>query len=142
MLCLSSLGHVSCRSIYRETQQAYPADPCARLRLRIQEAQRAEVRAEEAAVKLRDRLREGLDDRAIQPDADRLEMTTLDFKRRVLSARDVAADCGNHGQFESDLNALERRAAKLQDVVAEVRRKGAGTSLSHINSLLNQPAQP
>ena len=102
VLVLGSSG-IGCRSIYYETRASYPADPCARLRLRIAEAQQAETRAAQAATRLRDRFAQGVGDQNLEPDVDRLETAAREFGRRVATVLDSAATCNQPSELAAEM---------------------------------------
>ena len=124
-LFLLVLAGSGCSNLYHEAQNLYPADPCDRFQLRLNEAQQAEKRAEQAAATLESHLVTGLTGQAIEPDVDRLELTALDFSRRVASARDAAAACSYNASFETEVARLAGRAAEMETAAQNARRVAA-----------------
>ena len=108
------LVSVGCRSIYQQTRGRLPPDPAAQLKLRVEEAQRAEKSAVAAETRLRDRLGRGLPHEAIAADVDRVEAATLELERRVASVRDAAARCPEPVASAGEIDRLHRRAQELQ----------------------------
>jgi len=88
VFCLA-LGGVGCSSIYRRSRALLPPDPLAQLKVRVDEAHRAEQLAQKAGARLRDRPALGLDAEAVEIGVDRVEAAAFEFERRVASARDA-----------------------------------------------------
>jgi hypothetical protein len=125
LIGLICLGAAGCRNPYRQTQSLYPADRGDRLELRIAEAQQAEQRADQADTRLRKQSASSGTDADMQVNLDRLEAASLDFKRRVASARDAARDWEHPGHLDAELDRLEQRSSELLEEVRRLRAKTA-----------------
>lgn len=121
------LGGTGCHSIYRETTATYPADPCARLKLRIDEAQAAEQRAEKAAATLPVPVAQEMIRPKIQADVDRLELTIREFGRRVAAVRDAEANCDQTALFAAEIQRLQQRSNQLA-ATAHIQNPGVSPS--------------
>lgn len=136
MFCLISIGGTGCRNLYSQTQSIYPADSSDRLRMRIQDAQQAERRAEQASAILHQRLAAGISGPNLKPDVDRFELAALDFQRHLASARDAAQNINHDDRTEGELARLERRATQLRKDV-QIARQNETTE--DANALEPQP---
>jgi len=95
-----------------------------RVQVRLKEAQRAGKRAEAAFVTLQSQLAKGIDPQDVQSDVDRLEVTTLDFRRRITSAQDAAKACPNTAEVDTELEQLNQRAEQMLQAVKQIRQNG------------------
>ena len=117
-----------CHSIYHRARETLPPDPCAQLRLRIDEARRAEAFAAQANGKLRASLDRRLTGPTLEADVDRLEMAAFELERRVAAARDVAPLCEEQPQLAGEIERLQLQARVWQNYVNGVRRTMAEPS--------------
>jgi hypothetical protein len=136
------LGGLGCRGIYYQTQALYPADPSARLQLRIEEAQQAEKEADQAAARLVDRYARGIVGQSLDPDIDRLEMAALEFNRRTATARDAAAKGDGQSRFSGESGRLTARSAQMLETIRLIRSDGISCALPQLNNLLATPVRP
>lgn len=125
------LGGAGCHSVYRETTATLPPDPCARLKLRIEEAQAAEQREEKAAAILHDRVALGMSRDKFKPDIDRWEMTTAEFARCVAAVRDAEADCHQTAPFAAEIQRLQQHSKQLE-TTEPIPNAGVGSSGSRL----------
>lgn len=146
-LILGSAG-IGCRSIYHETRASYPADPGARLQLRIEEAQTAEQNGKRAGDRLEEQRSRGLTGESIEPDVDRLEMATLEFNRRVRAVHEAATECDPavQSRFATEIARLETGSQQMQETLLAMRPAVLDPSLSaagaprSTNAPVNKPA--
>jgi hypothetical protein len=120
----------------------YLADPCARLKLRIAEAQQAESRAAQAAARLRDRFTQGVTGQNLEADVDRLETAAREFGRRVATVQDAAAMCNQPSELAAEMSGLQLRAEQMVETAVLIRRDGVAATLPQLNALLQNPIQP
>jgi len=118
------LGGAGCDSIYQKTQAPLPPEPCAQLKFRIDEAQRAEQLTGQYFTTLRDGLNQGRSEATIATDIDRVAAAVFEFERRVASVRDAAALCEGQTQLTSEIDRLQGRSKELLDQVQVMRRGG------------------
>lgn len=142
LVLVLELGGIGCRSIYHETRASYPTEPCARLRLRIAEAQQAETSAARAGDRLRDRFTQGITGRNLEPDVDRLETSAREFGRRVATIHDLAATCNQQSELSAEMSRLQLRAEQMLETTVFVRRDGVAAGLPQLEALLHNPIQP
>jgi hypothetical protein len=131
-----------CRSIYHETRASYPADPCARLKLRIAEAQQAESRAAQAAARLRDRFTQGVTGQSLEADVDRLETAAREFGRRVATVQDAALTCNQRSELTAEMSDLQLGADQMLETIQLLRRDGVAATLPQLNAPPHNPIQP
>ncbi len=142
LVLVFEFGGIGCRSIYHETRASYSADPCARLRLRITEAQQAETRAAQAAIRLRDRFAQGVAGQNLEPEVDRLETAAREFGRRTATVHDAGALCNQPSELAAELSRLQLRAEQVLDTTVLIRRDGVAAALPQLDALLHYPIQP
>lgn len=142
MVFVLGCSSIGCRSIYHETRASYPADPCARLKLRIAEAQQAESRAAQAAARLRDRFTQGVTGQSLEADVDRLETAAREFGRRVATVQDAALTCNQRSELTAGMSGLQLRAEQMLETAVLIRRDGVAATLPQLNALLHNPVQP
>ena len=130
-------GGIGCRSIYHETRASYPADPCARL----SEAQQAETRAAQAAIRLRDRFAQGVAGQNLEPEVDRLETAAREFGRRTATVHDAGALCNQPSELAAELSRLQLRAEQVLDTTVLIRRDGVAAALPQLDALRHNPIQ-
>jgi hypothetical protein len=133
---------VGCNSIYHRTRASLPPEPCAQVKYRVEEAQRAEKLAQQAITTLRERLNQGLSGAAVETDVDRVEIGAFELERKVASAQDAAAHCEGETQLASEIERLQRRASKLRESVQAVRRGDNSFSPRELDEFLNGAAKP
>jgi hypothetical protein len=136
------LGNVGCHGIYRESEEIYPPDPCARLKLKLDQARQAQKQVEQAATRLRDRVAKGVAGKALEPDIDRLEMEAREFGRRVAAVSDSVAGCEQSDQFAAQVQSLRKSSAQMLETVQLIRRDDLNSKLPLIDRLLASPTQP
>jgi len=141
VFCLA-LGGVGCSSIYRRSRALLPPDPLAQLKVRVDEAHRAEQLAQKAGARLRDRPALGLDAEAVEIGVDRVEAAAFEFERRVASARDAAERCKERTQLAGELERLDRRSRDLMEYVQFLRRAGPSATAALLDNYLRGSAQP
>jgi hypothetical protein len=139
LILATGLGGAGCGGIYRDSSKIYPADPNARLRLRIDQARQAEKRAEQAAARLRDRFAEGLGGEQLAPDVDRLEMAAHEFDRCVAAVSDAAVNCEEADKAAAEVDAMRQRAAQLLEAIQRIRNDGIPSSLPLLDRLFPNP---
>ena len=142
MVLVLGWGGTGCRSAYRQTRKTYPADPCARLGLRIGEAQQAEKQAGQAATRLRDQLAKGLGRQDLEPDVDRLEVATLEFRRRMATVHDAAATCDQDPRFTGEIKRLETRSTRMLETIKLIRTNGVNPSVAQLDNFLRAAVAP
>lgn len=147
VLCLAGIGGPGCRNLYRQTQSLYPADSCDRLKLRLQEARRAETRAAQTGASLGEQLTQGASAEAMDLAMDRFETAARDFARHVASVHDAAADCEDHARFNDELDRLDQQATQLLRRVQELQREQRAPAdmeqgARDHGALLDNPQQP
>jgi hypothetical protein len=128
MLVLALVGVGCTDAIHEKTRDLLPPDSFAQLRLRVDEAGRAEKQADQACAKLRAGLAAGLRGDAISIDVDRAEAAAFEFERRVASARDAAERCRERTRLAGEMQRLERRSRELMGYVQSVRRSGPAST--------------
>jgi hypothetical protein len=129
-------------SIYQRTRSALPPEPCAQLKLRVEESQGAEKRAEQTIQLVCDRFNQGLSGEAIAPDVDRAEAAVFELERHVASARDAAAHCDGETQLKSEIERLQKRSKNLLTSVQDIRRRGYSADARQLEDLLHYIARP
>lgn len=142
LLFLLGLGLAGCSSIYRETEAWLPPEPRAQLKLRIEEAERAEQHARQTITALRDGLNAGKTSTATETDVDRMATAAFDFDRRVASARDAAAHCAFDPQLTNELERLQGRSRRLLDYVQAMGASGNSIDARQLDDLLKNLAKP
>ena len=144
VLLISVLGLVGigCRSIYPQTRAIYPAGACERLKLRMDETDRAGQSADRAISILRDQLAKGHAGQNMAPDVDRLEMTALDFARCVAAVRDAEANCDQPARFAAEIQRLQQRSKQLLDTTRSIRNSGGIPTVSQLEELLRRSSPP
>lgn len=142
LVLVFEFGGIGCRSIYHESRASYPADPCARLRLRIAEAQHAESRAAQAAARLRDRFTQGVTGQNLEADIDRLETAAREFGRRVATVHDAAATFNQLGEQTAEMSRLQLRSKEMLETTLPIRRDGVAATLPQLKEFLQNPIQP
>lgn len=142
MILVLGFGGLGCRSIYHETRAIYPADPCARLKLRIEEAQQAETSAAQAAIRLHDRFAQGVAGQKLEPDVDRLETAAREFGRCVATVSAAAAMCKQEGELATEMPRLQRHSEQMLGTAWLIRRDGVFAALPQLDALLPDPIQP
>ena len=142
LVLVFEFGGIGCRSIYHETRASYPADPCARLRLRITEAQQAETRAAQAAARLRDRFTQGVGGQNLEPEVDRLETAAREFGRRVATVRGAAATCNEPSELAAERSRIQLRSKQMLETIQHLRRDGVAAALPQLDALMHNPIQP
>jgi hypothetical protein len=142
LVLVLELGGIGCRSIYHETRASYPADPCARLRLRITEAQQAETRVAQAATRLRDRFAQGVGGQNLEPDVDRLETAVREFGRRTATVHDAAATCNQPSELAVEMSRLQLRFERMLETTVLIRRDGMAAARPRLDALLHNAIQP
>jgi len=131
-----------CGSVYHRTRASLPPEPCAQLKYRVEEAQRAEKLAEQTITTLRERLNQGLSGAAIETDVDRAEAGAFELERQVASAHDAAAHCEGQVQLAGEIERLQRRASDLRESVQAVRRGDNSVTIHQLDDLLNGAVKP
>lgn len=111
----------ACGSIYHRTGARFAADPCARLKSRMEEARRAEKSAEDADRTLRLRLNDARRHPALAADFDRVELAAFELDRRVAAAQDAMPQCPDAARFAGELDRLHTRASTLLETVRTLR---------------------
>ena len=129
-----------CKSVYERTQPLLPPDPCAQLKMRIEDARRWERVTAEAGGQLRDHLKRSPSAEAIQTDFDRLEMSAFELQRRTNEARDAAGSCEQQKQFSDDLDGLDASAKAWLDYVHTYRQAEAVAQTRQLDNLLRVSA--
>lgn len=144
LLVVLALGLVGagCQHIYREAEEIYPPDPCARLKLRIDQARQAREKADRAAARLRDRSAKGMADKTLEPDVDRLEMAAREFARRTAAVSDAVASCEQSDLFAAEMQRLRLLSEQLFEAVQLIRSDGLSATLPLLDRLLQSPPQP
>jgi hypothetical protein len=137
-----AFGGAGCSSIYQRTCAALPPESCAQLKFRVEESQRAEKRAEQTILILRDRFNHGRSGEDIAPDVDRVEAAVLELERQVASARDAAAHCEGEIRLASEIERLHKRSKNLLDSVEDIRRRGYSADALRLDDLLHSTASP
>jgi len=135
-------GGVGCRGIYRQTRTTYRTDPSTRLKLRIQEAQEAEKRAEQAASQVREQLAKGRIGRDLEPDIDRLEMAILEFRRRMETVRDAATSCDGQAGLAAEIERLGARSMQMLNTLKRIRSGRVHSSGAQLDELLRSIISP
>jgi len=131
-----------CGSIYLRTRATFPPEPCAQLKLRVDESQRAEKRAEQTIQSVCDRFNQGLSGDAIAPDVNRAEAAVFELERHVASARDAAAHCDGETQLTSEIERLQKRSKNLLTSVQDIRRRGYSADARQLEDLLHNAVSP
>ena len=139
MVFVLGFSGIGCRSIYHETRASYPADPCARLKLRIAEAQQAESRAAQAAARLRDRFTQGVTGQNLEADVDRLETAAREFVRRVATVHDAAETFNQPSELAVEMSRLQLLAEQILETTVLLRRAGVAAVLPQLNACLHNP---
>ena len=140
-LCLMFFagGLAGCKSIYEQTRSALPPEPDAELRLRMDEARRAENTVEQAGQKLQRDLKHALSNDVIQVDFDRLEAVAFELERRALAARESLARCVETTESAKQIESLQRRATAWLEYIQANRHADADTQSRRLASLLLDP---
>jgi hypothetical protein len=131
-----------CGSIYRQTRATFPPESCAQLKLRVNEAQRAEKLAGQSILILRDRFNQGLSGEALATDVDRAEAAAFELERRVASAQDAEAHYEGQLQLANMIKRLDQRSKHLLDSLQAIRRAGYSTDTRQIDELLRSDGIP
>jgi hypothetical protein len=142
LMFVLGLGGAGCGSIYQKTRATLPPEPCAQLKFRVDEAQRAEKLVELTITKLRDRLNQGLSGEAIGTDVDRVEAAAFEFERKVASAQDAAAHCAGQTHLASEIERFQEQSRHLLEHIQAVRRDGNSTNARQLEELLQTSAKP
>jgi hypothetical protein len=136
------LAASGCNSIYHRTQTVLPPEPGAQLRLRMDEARRAETLAAQTGTRLRDDLARGMSGERLQADFDRLELAAFELQRRAAAARDVAASSEAHPELAGEIERLHLRSKAWLDYVQAARQAEPAAQVRRLESLLGRPVAP
>ena len=113
-----------------------PPQPGEELKVRVQEAQDVERLSRQAAATLRADLKKGESREIIQTDFDRLAMLALELQRRVLAARDVAAQTETGARLATELERLEHRHTAWLQFVEANRHADVATQVEQLEDVL------
>ena len=144
VLCLIalSLAATGCSSVYHRTRLKLPPGPCAQLKLRIEQARRAERFTVQAGSKLREHLHRTATGETLQTDLDRLAMAAFDLERRVMAAQDVAGVCEQQPQPAGEMELLRLRAKAWLDFIATARQADSMAQERQLDTLLRGSPAP
>jgi len=143
-LLLAALWLVAsgCSSIYHRTQTVLPPEAGAQLKMRVDEARRAETLAAQAGTRLRDDFVHGSSGERLRADFDRLEMAAFDLQRLAAAARDVAATSAADPELAGEIERLQLRSKAWLDYVQTARQVEFAAQLRRLDSLLGGPVAP
>jgi hypothetical protein len=133
LLCLIQFG---CNSVYHRTWDTLSPKPGDQLKLRLDEARKADARANQAGDRLLADLKLGSSIPVVQSDFDRLEAASRELERRVLIVRDEAGDNGEDTALTVEIERLGCHAQCWQDYVRENRREEAAVAAKQLDRLL------
>ena len=105
-----------CGSIYSRPGATLPTDPCELLKMRVEEAQRAEKTVEQAQSRLRSAA-----GRPATIDLDRMEAATFEFGRHIAAISDVAPQCKEHEKFAPETERLEQQHNTFLRLIRSLR---------------------
>lgn len=124
-----AVAAIGCHSVYHRSHRLLAADPCAELKLRLDEASHAESEVVAAGWKVRDALRSGADAQALAFQLDRLEMNALDLRRRAASVADAAAGCASATNTPASAAKFQERSESFSAWVRQAREASTPTDM-------------
>jgi len=137
-----SLINAGCRGIYRDSEKIFPPDPCARLKLRLDQARQAQRQADLAAARLRDRYTKGVTPEQLETDLDRFELAARESARRLAAISDTISGCDQSESFDSEVQRLQAHSAQTLEAVHLLRSEGLAYTLRLLDRLLESTTNP